>query len=234
LTISHPPLQLSRLYLVTDRTLCAPRELVEVLEEACAAGVRMIQLREKNLPARDLYQLAVRVKSIADRYESMLFINDRVDVARSIGAAGVHLPASGLPIAAARDCLSENQLVGVSTHSLEEAILAERDGADFICFGPVFETPSKRRFGAPQGLEKLRAVCCHVSLPVFAIGGISVERVAECMEAGAFGVAVISAIMAAKAPTPQGSGLPAGEVTKRVEAFLEELQSFTAHSSPFS
>lgn len=187
-----------RLYLVTDRQTCFPKPLSEALEEACRAGVRAVQLREKDLTPREVHELSLAIKSVLDRYSTSLLINDRSDVARAVRATGVHLTSTSLSPAAARTCLLADQILGVSIHSVAEGVKAEQEGADFLCFGPVYDTPSKHSFGPPQGLENLRKVAEAVSLPVFAIGGVTPERAGECIESGAYGVAVISAILAAE------------------------------------
>lgn len=185
-----------RLYLITDRAQCGGRSLVDTLDQACHAGVRAIQIREKDLPPRDLIRLVLDIQRRATPYGVSLFVNDRVDVAR-ITATGVHLPESGLPPDLARRCLPDGTWVGCSTHSLDSACLAEDAGADFITFGPVFFTSSKASYGPPQGLEHLQSVAEAVKIPVLAIGGITPDRVPACLKAGAGGVAVISAILAA-------------------------------------
>ncbi|NTV45765.1 MAG: thiamine phosphate synthase [Chlorobiales bacterium] len=186
-------LEASRFLLITDRNACKGR-LAERIEQACRAGVRMIQLREKDLAGKALYELASELKQVSAKYGATLLINDRVDIALAVDAGGVHLPENGLPVGLARKIVGK-RLIGRSTHSLEGAISAEKEGADYVIFGPVFETPSKVKFGAAQGLEKLEAVCSQVKIPVFAVGGISPERVPLCLKAGAHGVAAIRAIM---------------------------------------
>ena len=186
-----------RFYLITDRRRCAAEKLQPVIEEACRAGVKAVQLREKDLSARALFQLAHEMKNICHRYGTKLFINDRADIAAAVAAAGVQLTAQSLPLPAARAALSKTKLVGVSTHSLADAEHTAAAGCDFILFGPIFETPSKSVFGPPQGLGRLQDVAKRVSVPVFAVGGITPARSRECLEHGAFGVAVISAIMGA-------------------------------------
>lgn len=185
-----------RFYLVTDRKLCNPYSIKEVVEEALAAGVRAVQLREKDLPGRELYELANQLRTISVQANAKLFINDRADLVLAVNADGVHCPERGLPVMTARKLLS-TCLIGVSTHSLESALAAEREGADFITFGPVYSTLSKAEYGHPQGIDRLAKVAAGVKLPVFAIGGIAPERAKECLKHGAFGVAAISAVMLA-------------------------------------
>lgn len=188
------------LYLVTDRTQAEGRDLLWVLEGALEGGVQAVQLREKDLGGKELFLLAEKVKSLCSRYRASLLINDRVDVALGVDADGVHLGQAALPVAAVRGLLGREKLVGVSTHSLEEAQKAENEGADFILFGPVYFTPSKAAYGAPQGLFSLRQVVEKISCPVYAIGGIKKENLAPVKAAGVRGIAVISAIIAARDP----------------------------------
>lgn len=185
------------LYVISDRKNCGGRSLTESLVDACHAGVRGVQLREKDLPSGDLLTLARAVRTALDPFDVSLLINDRADIARIVQARGVHLPEAGLPPDAVRICLSDDALVGVSTHSLESARRAEASGADFITFGPVYHTPSKAPYGPPLGLAALEQATEAVRVPVFAIGGITPERARACLEAGAYGVAVISAVLAA-------------------------------------
>lgn len=185
------------LYLISDRTRCAPRSLHDTLEQACRAGVRGIQIREKDLSPREVYALVQEVQGALKAYDPVLLVNDRADIARATGIAGTHLPEAGLPPDAARRCLGPGSLIGVSTHGLAAAQAAEEQGADFITFGPVFHTPSKAPYGEPLGLAALDRICRTIRLPVFAIGGITPENARLCLDAGASGVAVISAILAA-------------------------------------
>jgi thiamine-phosphate pyrophosphorylase len=182
---------------VTDRnSLAAPAgpsceaTLTERIRKAAAAGVDWIQVREKDLDAKPLLA-TVAVRGSAAK----LLINDRLDVAWAAGAAGVHLGENSLPLGevagAKRRSGKENFLVGASCHSPDAAVRAAHDGADYIFFGPVFATPSKTKFGAPQGLARLAEVCWGVSIPVLAIGGITAENAASCVEAGAAGIAAI-------------------------------------------
>ena len=189
------------LYLVTDRKLTHGRDLLWVLERALDGGVRAVQLREKDLSGKELFGLAERVSRLCQRYQAQLFINDRVDVALAVDAAGVHLGESSMPVPFARSLLGAQRIIGVSTHSLEGACKAQREGADFIVFGPVFFTPSKADYGAPQGLTALRKIVAKISLAVYAIGGIKLENLPEIQKVGSRGVALISAIMNADEPS---------------------------------
>ena len=189
------------LYLITDRNLTQGRDLLWVLEMALDGGVRAIQLREKDLEGRELFKLADKISVLCRRYDAQLFINDRIDVALAVDASGVQLGKTSLPIESARALLGAEKLIGFSSHGVEEAIAAQRSGANFLLFGPVFFTPSKAPFGAPQGVAALKGLVEKVALPVYAIGGINTASLEEAMNAGVRGVALISAIISAKNPT---------------------------------
>ena len=198
------------LYLITDRA-AAPRPPADVVEECLAAGLRAVQLREKDLETRDLLALADTLREAAQRHGARLIVNDRADVALAAGADGVQRTHASLPVSALRGIAPAGFLVGASVHSEAEAQDAAGQGADFIVFGPVYDTASKRRYGPPQGLAALEAVTRAVDRPVLAVGGLTPERVPEVLGAGAAGVAVIGAIYAAVRPA---------EATK---AFLDAL-----------
>ena len=186
-----------RLYLISDRNQCAGRSFMDTIGHAFAAGVRCLQIREKDLPSNALYWFVGEVQEIVKKYQSTLLINDRADIVQATGADGVHLPETGLPPDVTRKCLPAGKLIGVSTHSLDRALEAEDLGADFVTFGPVFYTPSKAPYGDPLGLATLARVTASMNIPVFALGGINPENTVHCMDAGAHGVAAISAILAA-------------------------------------
>ena len=188
------------LYLVTDRNQTGGRDLLWVLEQALDGGVKAIQLREKDLSGRDLFLLAEKTRKLCQAYHAALFVNDRVDVVLAVDAAGVQLGRASLPVATARVLLGPQRLIGVSTHSLQEAKEAERNGADFVLFGPIYFTASKATYGAPQGLPALKTIVDNISLPVYAIGGIKSENVESTKSIGVQGVALISAIVSATNP----------------------------------
>lgn len=178
-------------------------EVRERIHNAIEAGADWVQIREKDLAARDLLSLASDAGSVAKstrRAESpapaRVFLNDRLDVALASGAAGVHLGKDSIPAAEAiRWCRAGNApaefSIGVSCHSLEETRHAENSGADYVIFGPVFDTPSKRAFGPAQGIARLAEVCRSVRIPVVAIGGVNAVNASECLRAGAAGIAAI-------------------------------------------
>ena len=183
---------------VTDRKRCLGRDLEEVVEQAVAHGAGMVQLREKDLSARDLFELGTRVQNaIAGR--AKLILNDRVDVALALNADGVQLPEDGMPVASARQIVGPYLLIGRSVHSLSGAVEAQSDGADFLIAGTIFRSHSHPN-GAAQGTNFLRSLCREVSLPVLAIGGVTTQNVGDVMEAGCSGGAVISAISEAEDP----------------------------------
>jgi len=188
------------LYLVTDRNQTGGRDLLWVLERALEGGVRAVQLREKDLGGRELFVLAEKTKRLCERYQANLFVNDRVDVALGVDADGVHLGGDSMPVRAARELLGAEKLIGVSTHSINEAREAEQEKADFILFGPVYFTASKAAYGEPQGLGRLKKVVEKISLPVYAIGGVKVGNIAEVKETGVRGIALISAVLSASDP----------------------------------
>ena len=195
------------LYLVTDRIQTGGRDPLEVLEQALAGGVKAVQLREKDLSGKALLELAEKTRRLCDRYQASLLINDRIDVALAVDAAGVQLTGVSLPVDVARGLLGSQKLLGASTHSLEEARQAQKDGADFILFGPVYFTPSKAAFGEPQGLQALKKILENVSLPVYAIGGIKADHIADLRSLGVRGVALISAIIGAADPKEAAASL---------------------------
>jgi thiamine-phosphate pyrophosphorylase len=172
--------------------------LIERIEQAARAGVDWIQLREKDLEGRSLFELAARAIAAcaaSSGKQVRVLINDRLDVARAAQAAGVHLGETSVPAGAVTRWRNRvgppDFLVGVSCHSLEAAAQAASDGTDYIFFGPVFATPSKQAYGPPQGLQELERVCRAVSLPVLAIGGITAQNAGACLRAGAAGIAAI-------------------------------------------
>jgi thiamine-phosphate pyrophosphorylase len=195
------------LYLITDRTQTKGRGLLWLMEEALDAGIKAIQLREKDLAGRDLFLLAEKASKLCQDYGASLFVNERADIALAVNAAGVQLGNASLPIALARQLLGAQKIIGVSTHSLDEALDAQQHGADFVLFGPVYFTPSKGTYGAPQGLNKLKEIVEKISLPVYAIGGIKLENILDLRSMGVSRVALISAIMSSDAPRKATSDL---------------------------
>lgn len=178
-----------RLCYITDRKSLAPQSLLPHLEAVVKAGVDLIQLREKDLATPGLVELANAAVAAASKSETRIVINDRLDIAMAVGAHGVHLGGQSMPPEVIRRNAGNDFLIGASCHSLGEALKAENGGADYILFGPIFDTPSKRQYGPPLGLKKLSEVAGRVQIPILALGGIAVERVRACLDAGAQGVA---------------------------------------------
>lgn len=184
-----------RFYLIGDRTLCAGRSLASALRQACRAGVRAVQIREKDLKTRDLLALTREVQAELGSLRPVLMVNGSLEVAAACGAQGVHLPESGMSVREVREALPADVLIGRSTHGTESARAAEAEGADFVTYGPVYDTPSKAGYGPPRGIQALAEAAGSVTIPVFALGGVTPGRTRECLEAGAYGVAAISAVL---------------------------------------
>jgi len=184
-----------RLYAITARTLCAPNTLYDTIHGLLDVGVPTFQLREKDLCQSELIALAAPIVKLCHCYHAQLFINSDAEAALTVGADGVHLPASMPPIPALIPRTAPQLTIGCSTHTIEEAKRREAEGADFITYSPIYPTMSKPGYGPVVGVQGLREVTQQVSLPVFALGGITPIRVSECLTAGAYGVAVMSGLM---------------------------------------
>jgi thiamine-phosphate pyrophosphorylase len=186
-----------RLYLITDRKV-ATKPLPEAVRLALEGGIKAIQLREKDLPVRELLALAQELRALTREFGAKLFINDRLDVATLVGADGIHLGGQSMPADAVRRVVGKSMQIAVSTHSVGEAKAAQDGGADFITYGPIFETPSKINYGDPVGAKSIRNIKNEIAIPIYAIGGINSGNMLQVMSAGADGIAVISAIMTAE------------------------------------
>ena len=183
------------IYLVTDEACLHGRPLLECVEEALAAGVTLVQYRAKAADGGVLYAEACKLKELCDNYNVPLIINDRLDIALAVGAAGVHLGQDDLPCAVARRLLGENFIIGVSAHNPAEAVQAVSEDADYLGCGAVFGTATKHDV-AKLGLENLRAIRKSVAVPMVGIGGITADNYAEVLATGADGAAIVSAILA--------------------------------------
>jgi thiamine-phosphate pyrophosphorylase len=190
----------NKLCLITNRKLLTPPHLSKDLDttldclfklclQASQAGIDIIQIREKDLSAKELEKFVTSLTTIIKN--TCILVNDRLDIALSCGASGVHLPSNSFPIKDVRKLVGEKFIISVSTHNIEEAKLAAEQGADFILFSPIFDTPSKRSFGKPLGLELLRQAVNSVSCPVIALGGINKENASSVLQCGVAGLAAI-------------------------------------------
>ncbi|MCE5220854.1 MAG: thiamine phosphate synthase [Clostridium sp.] len=185
------------IYLVTDRDLMSTETLEEAVEQAIIGGCTLVQLREKDCSSLDFYNTAVKVKEITDKYNIPLLINDRVDIALAVDAAGVHVGQSDLPLTVVRKIVGEGKIIGVSTGTLEEALKAQKEGADYLGVGAMYATGTKKDAN-PTSMEELKKIRENVSIPIVAIGGINKDRVKDFDGMGIDGLAIISAIIAQK------------------------------------
>lgn len=200
-----------KLYLITDRKAVRAGDIVSVCEaalgaarEAAPPGAVALQVREKDLGGRELYELALRLREVCRRARAPMLVNGRVDVAIAADADGVHLPSDSISAGAARKLLGPDKLIGISAHSLPDLTMAEREGADFAVFGPVYTPISKLAYGPAAGEGRLDAVCRAARIPVYALGGITPDRARTLWGKPASvrpaGVAVIGSIIGAAAP----------------------------------
>lgn len=207
-----------KLYLVTDRAVLKNKDLYTAVEEGIKGGVTLVQLREKNLTSLEFYNTAVKIKQITDRYNVPLIINDRLDIALAVDAAGLHVGQKDMPAEIARKLLGENKILGVSVGSLEEAKKAERDGADYVGVGAIFPTSTKSDARAVS-IELLKEIKESISIPVVAIGGININNVKLLEPANIDGIAVVSDILGKENITLAAEALrkSVAELTKWIE-----------------
>ena len=185
------------LYLVTDREMLVDTDIYTAVEEAIKGGVTLVQIREKNLSTLEFYNISSKIKIVTDKYNIPLIINDRIDIAMSIDAAGVHLGQSDMPATIARSIIGNNKIMGISTSTVEESQKAEREGADYIGVGAMFPTTTKDDADAVS-IQCLKEIKDNISIPVVAIGGINEKNVELLKIANIDGIAVISDILAKK------------------------------------
>ncbi len=198
------------LYLVTDRGLARGRTTLEIVSAAVHGGTTVVQLREKDCSTRDFIEQALAIKEFLTDHGVPLIINDRVDVAQAVEADGVHLGQTDMPLGAAKKILGDSMIIGISAESLQDAIEAQKGGADYLGVSPIYATPTKTDTAPPFGLEGLREIRKAVRLPLVGIGGLKRDNAAEVIRNGADGVAVVSAIVAADDPQA------AAEVLKQI------------------
>jgi thiamine-phosphate pyrophosphorylase len=218
MTVSRSP-ALSSLYIILDPSICPSRPLMEVLNTAAAAGVVLFQYRNKTASMKDAYVEALALRQAAAKAGVLFIVNDRCDLALAIDADGIHLGQGDLPLDLARKVIGPEKLIGISTHSPTQVRDATAGKPDYLGFGPIFTPGSKQDHDPVVGLEGLRAIRSLTPLPVFAIGGIYLDRVSDVVRAGADGVAVISAIL--KAP----------DISHAVRSFLAQMPGPTLPAS---
>ncbi len=202
-TIFQPPL-----YLITD-TQIAGLSHIKIVRRAIDAGIRTIQLREKNLPKKEIYNMAISIRHITIAHKVLFIVNDYVDIALAVNADGVHLGQEDMPVEDARRIMGKGKLIGISTHRIDQAIKAQEGGADYIGFGPMFHTTTKDA-GNPKGIIALRKIRAHIGIPIVAIGGITWENVNEILNSGAEAVAV-------------ASGILTGDIKANVKKYIEAI-----------
>ena len=197
------------LYLLTDTELAGLTN-AQITRQALSAGIKVIQLREKNRSKKEIFHDALSMKALTSKHKAVLIINDHIDIALAVNAEGVHLGQEDMPVAEGRRIMGRKKIIGVSTHSLRQAQKAEDEGADYIGFGPIFQTNTKNA-GKPRGLKALQKVRSHISIPIVAIGGITSENIREVLMSGADAAAI-------------ASGILIGNITKNAEKYLSVLK----------
>lgn len=197
------------LYLITDRAIAA-LTLTEIAREAITAGIRVIQLREKNISKKKLFREASSLIKLFSKYRVLFIINDYVDIALALSACGVHLGQDDMPLREARKIMGRWKIIGISTHTLKQALEAQEGGASYIAFGPIFHTTTKDA-GEPKGIDALKEIKKHIKIPVVAIGGITAENAYQVLEAGADAIAV-------------ASGILSGDIKTNTERFFKTIK----------
>ena len=188
------------LYLVTDRGLAKGRSTLDIIRSAVQGGVTCVQVREKECTTLDFIEQAQSIKEYLQSKGVPLIINDRVDVALAVGADGVHLGQTDMPLDMAKKIIGDSMIIGISAESIADAVAAEKGGADYLGVSPIYATPTKTDTAPPLGLEGLRAIRQKVNLPLVGIGGLNRDNAAAVIRHGGDGVAVVSAIVAADDP----------------------------------
>lgn len=199
---------------MTDRSAC-PLTCVEMVRIALDSGIRWVQYRDKEQSRLSLYRNALLLRRITRQYNACFIINDHADIARAVSADGVHLGQDDLPVREARRIMGRGRIIGISTHSVEEAQTAERDGADYIGYGPIYHTTTKNA-GMPRGADSIAEIRKHVRIPVVAIGGITAERLPELFSSGVMAVAVASGILKGHLPENASQFLSTARLSQRL------------------
>lgn len=212
------------LYLVTSQSLSGGRSTEQIVAAALAAGVSLIQLREKEMPLRACMELAARVRFLTAAHGALLIINDRVDVAMAVGADGVHLGQEDFPVAAAR-ALAPEMIIGASTHSVEEIERAQADGASYVNIGPLFPTGTKSWDGAFLGIDGLTRMAAHVRVPFTVMGGIKRDHIPAVVRAGARTIALVTAVTEAADPEAAARDLRLLILNVRAEVEHQDKES---------
>ena len=194
-----------RLYLITD-TAASGLTHIEAVRMAISAGIKIIQLREKLLSKNDIYKEALAIRALTLRYGVTFIVNDHIDIALAVNADGVHIGQDDMPVKEARKIIGRRRIIGVSTHSLKQAIDAEASGADYIGFGPIFKTATKDA-GRPKGIALLKKIREQINIPIAAIGGITHDNAREVLNNGADAIAV-------------ASGILSGDIKENIKRFL--------------
>jgi thiamine-phosphate diphosphorylase len=188
------------IYLVTDRELSMGRSNLAVVRSAVKGGVSCVQLREKNCSTLEFIQQALLLKDFLEALNITLIINDRLDVAQAVGADGIHLGQKDIPLTMAKKIVGDFMVIGISAECLDDAVRAEKEGADYIGVGPIYSTATKTDAGEPLGLDVLIRIRKAIKIPIVAIGGLNHTNVEAVIKSGANGIAVVSAIVSAKDP----------------------------------
>ena len=183
------------LYLITERSFLKNKNIKEAVEESILGGVTLVQVREKNISSRLFFNISREIKQVTDYYKIPLIINDRIDIAQAINAAGVHLGQSDIDLVTARKILGSEKIIGISTGNIMEALHAQRDGADYVGIGAIYPTGTKKDASDPIGLNGLKSIVDSITLPSVAIGGINQNNFKDVLSTGVNGISVISAIL---------------------------------------
>ena len=209
--------------LITDRNHCK-QPFIDTIRSALKEGVKTVQLREKGLSTHELYSLAYELRKITSEFKANFIVNDRVDIALAVEADGVHLGWQSLPFPVVRRLVGSERLIGVSTHNRQEALQAQEYGADYITFGPIFDTPSKAGLLKPVGVEEIQKLKNEIDLPIVGVCGINGKNVESVLKGGADGIAVISSIMQADDPEDAARCLYNKIVTLNAPRYLHDVK----------